>query len=550
MKASKYFIIILVLSLLPLLVLFSSSLLPHTHDGPVHLARMAAWIKAFDSGHIPPRWAGGLNYGFGSPVMIFMYPWPYLLGGLFLKLGLSLVASFKLVLAFSFLFSGLFMFLFARELFEDEKKAFLVALLYQFASFRFVEILVRGALGEVWTYSFIPLVFWGILKIIKKDYLNGFLLASLGTGLLILAHNSISLSFFGLVVLFIFIFGRNLKDRVLSLLSLGLGLGLSSFYWLVALWERKYTYGDLFMKDLFREHFPSLKQLFWPNFTNSLAGQVKDIPMQIGFFPLLALIFGIVLFLRKKLSSDEKKIFYFVALVFLLVLFLMQPVSIPLWEKFSLLRQFQFSWRLLALFNFALALLGFSLLKIFKEKAILLPLGFLIVISSYFYWFPPGDFEEVDEMVLWNYPYSTTYFGEADTIWAAHPPDSYPEERVVIVGGQGEIAGLETSLNSQIFQVEAENEVGVLSNTLYFPGWRLFVDGKEETIQFQDQNYRGLITFPLKAGKYQVKLEFTRTKDRILAEMISFVSLSFWFGMLTIRTVQKTQLKFVRSKRS
>ena len=160
-------------------------------------------------------------------------------------------------------------------------------------------------------------------------------------------------------------------------------------------------------------------------------------------------------------------------------------------------------------------------------------LGFLIVISSYFYWFPPKGFKQIDEAALWNHPRSTTYFGEADTIWAAHPPGSYPEERVAIVGGQGKIVNLETSLDKQVFQVKAESKVGVLSHTLYFPGWRLFVDGREETIQFQDQNYRGLITFPLETGEHQVKIEFTRTKDRILAEMISFVSLSFWLGLLT-----------------
>jgi len=135
------------------------------------------------------------------------------------------------------------------------------------------------------------------------------------------------------------------------------------------------------------------------------------------------------------------------------------------------------------------------------------------------------------------------------TIWAAHPPDSYPEQRVTIVGGQGEIVDLEMSLDSQVFRVEAKNEVNVLSNTVYFPGWRLFVNGQKKTIQFQDQNYRGLITFPLEGGDHQVKLEFTRTKDRILAEMISFGSLSFWLGMLTIKTVQKNQLKSAHPKK-
>ena len=154
LKIANYRLLIFFLSLLPTLLIFQTSLLPHTHDGPVHLARMAAWHKAFLDGQFPPRWAADLNFGYGGAVLIFIYPWPYFLASLFLSSGLSLVLSFKLVLALSFLFSGVFMFLFARAFFDSEKKAFLIALLYQFASFRLVEIMIRGAFGEVWVYIY------------------------------------------------------------------------------------------------------------------------------------------------------------------------------------------------------------------------------------------------------------------------------------------------------------------------------------------------------------------------------------------------------------
>jgi hypothetical protein len=398
--------------------------------------------------------------------------------------------------------------------------------------------MVRGSLGEVWVYAFASLVFWGVLKIIKGSYLGGFLLTALATGLLIVSHNSISLSFFVLTVWFILIFGHSYRDRFLSFLSLLLGLALSSFYWLVALLERKYTYGDLFMKDLFREHFPSLKQLFLPNITNDPSGQVKDIAVQIGLFLLLALFFGLFLWLQKKLIKDEKRMIVFAVSVLAAVLFLMQPVSIPLWERFSLLRQFQFSWRLLALLNFSLALTGFALLKVFKGKIFFWLLSFLIIISSYFYWFPKEGFEKVNENDFWNYPKSTTYFGEADTIWAAHLPENYPVYRVEVVGGQGEIENLRIENGQQVFEIKAETDIHVLSNTLYFPGWRLFVDGKQKPIQFQDQSYRGLITFSLDPGDHLIKIEFTRTKIRILTELISFASFAFWLGMLMIRLIQ------------
>lgn len=533
-KKNKFFYLIFLLSLLPALVIFRSSLMLHTHDGPVHLARMAAWFQAAEDNQWPPRWASGLDYGYGTPILIFTYPWPYFLSYLFLKAGLGLVFTYKLVLWLSFLFSGPLMFLAGRELLTDERKAFLVALFYQFHGFRLIEILIRGAFGEVWTYAFLPLALWGIAKIFKKDYRQGFFLTVLGTALLILTHNSISLVFFSALLFLTLLAAPNWSSRVIAWFAAGWGLMLASWYWLPALLERKYTYGDLFMKDLYLEHFPSLKQLFLPNFLNQAWGQVHDISVQVGLLPLLSLALAGWLVWQKKLALFEKRLAIFSWLLFLICLVLMQEISIPLWQRIPMLRQFQFSWRFLALVVLATSLaavIAYNRPRSGATNPLRGRIGFywLIVIAVFLtslpFWRTLG-FDEINEPDYWHYPLNTTYFGEADTIWAASPPAQYPKEYVEIVDGEGEIANLERSSTSHRFVLKNSTAVNVLDRTHFFPGWRVYVDGVEQAIQFQDQNYRGLITFRVSAGEHQIAVRFTRTKIHQISEMISLGALA------------------------
>lgn len=544
-KSVKYLWLTLFLSLLPMLIILLPSSLLHTHDGLVHLPRMAAWFKALKDGQFPPRWAGDLNYGYGMPVLIFMYPWPYFLSAIFLSLGLGLVWSFKLVISLGFLLSGIFMFVFSQHFFKDERKALLITVLYQFASFHLIEIIARGAFGETWTYAFVPLAMLGLIKIFTPHSkgarfvgkkISGFLTAALATGLLILTHNSISLSFFGVLVLFVFVFGKNLINYLWGLASLGLGLGLAAFYWLPALWERKYTYGDLFMKGMYLEHFPTFKQFFLPNLFNQDFGRLHNIPVQIGLFHFLSLVLAIFFLIKKKLGKTEKKTVVFSLIIFLTALFLMQPISVPLWEKLALLRQFQFSWRLLSLMVLATALTGFSLLKgvLIKGRVFWLLIG-LIVCLSLSYWLPPEGFDQINEADYWHFPLTTTYFGETDVIWSAGPASEYPEKRVEIIGGEGIVKVLEKKSTTHKLQVSAETAVNIVDRTQFFPGWRVFVsardgpasDWEEIPIQFQDPNQRGLITFAVPPGEHQVLVSFGRTKDRTIAEGISLASLAF-----------------------
>ncbi|MBI2614065.1 MAG: hypothetical protein HYW62_04825 [Candidatus Levybacteria bacterium] len=529
MRFFRYYLLVLILSCLPFIGIFLTSLLPHTHDGLVHLARIGAYFKALSDGQIPVRWAGDLNYGYGMPLFNFMYHVPYIISSFFVFLGAGLVSAFKIALVLSFILSGIFMFGFSLSFFKDIKKAFLVTLFYQFFPFRLVEILIRGSFGEVYAYAFFPLVLWGIVLLSKKVNFKNISVTSLGTALLILSHNALSLVFFSICIIFILFFAGKPKNYIYPFFALFLGLLLAAFYWIPAIFEHNYTYGDLFMKDLYTTHFPPIQNFFIPNFLNNSVLQTGGISIQIGLFHTLVFALGIFALFSKKIAKFDKRLTIFCLCIFAGALFIMQPISIFLWEKISLLRQFQFSWRLLSVIGFATSLMAISIFYFgfFKKKIIYFSLLFLLIFSTFYYWKPVLGWDKIDEKYYWNFPLTTTYFGETDLIWSEGPAKKYPLHRVEVIDGKGVVSQLVKKSNILTFKTDNETPIKVVTHIQYFPGWRAFVDDKQVSIEFQYGIYRGHIVFEIPIGQHEVKLSFGESRIRFIADMLTVIGFVF-----------------------
>ncbi len=511
--------------------MFATSAMPHTHDGPVHLARLGAYVKALEDGQIVPRWAGTLNYGYGTPLFIFIYQLPYAIASAFVLLGFGLVMSFKLLLATSFLLSGVFMYLFAKAFFKNDRTAFVVALFYQFAPFRFVELFIRGSIGEIYTYTFTPLVLYGIIKTIENPSYQTVLLLVIATALLVLSHNSISLVFFAVCLLFLLFMHRSIKNSLLAFSGLLGGLALSAFYWMPALLEHKYTYGDLFMKEVFRKHFPPLVNFFLPNLNNTGALQTGGVPVQFGLFHEIAIALALWAILKNKgIPTNLKKITIFSLTLIFVTLFFMQPISTVFWEKVTLLRQFQFPWRLLATIVLASSLLSAYYVSFLKKWTNVGILMVLVVLTSVYYWNPPLGVDRIDEQHYWDYPLNATYYGEADVIWAAGPAPDYPKERIQVVAGNAQITDLSIKSNRHSYNTTVNADATVVDHTLYFPGWRVYVDGVKTPVEFQNQLFRGLLTYQIPKGMHSVKVIFEESKVRTVADAISIVFLVALIG--------------------
>lgn len=107
-------------------------------------------------------------------------------------------------------------------------------------------------------------------------------------------------------------------------------------------------------------------------------------------------------------------------------------------------------------------------------------------------------------------------------------PSSYPikESKVEIIEGEGKITNLQVKNSSRTYEIQAQEPgVRMVDNTFFFPGWRVYVDGQVTNIEYQDPNYRGIITYRVPYGNHQVKVVFENTKIRSYSQLISIVSL-------------------------
>ncbi len=205
MKKALPFLLLCIVSFLPLIALVHPGF-PVTHDGQDHVARIANFYQSLKEGNIIPRWAGSLNWGYGHPILMFLYPLPSYIASLFHTIGFSLVDSTKIVFGFAFIASALTMFIWMRAAFG--KKAGIVgALLYVFAPYRFVDLYVRGAIGEHVAFIFPPLIMYFLFKLsqpaLRKHVVTNTIGVAVSIALLILAHNAIAIMFMPIILVYL-----------------------------------------------------------------------------------------------------------------------------------------------------------------------------------------------------------------------------------------------------------------------------------------------------------------------------------------------------------
>lgn len=542
MKKGILITILLFLSLIPLGSLLHPGL-PITHDGQDHVARIANFYQNLQEGALIPRWAGNLNWGYGHPILMFLYPFPSYMASLIHSLGFSFVDSVKIFFGLGFILSGLAMYLWLKEWLSREG-AFVGAMLYMFAPYRFVDLYVRGAIGEHAAFIFPPLVLYFLFKLSKKQSYWHLFGGALSLAGLILAHNAISLMFLPIIFLYAaFLIWQSKRKKFLVLSSLFMvtfGFTLSAFFWMPALMEGKYTLRDIVTQGSVNDRFSSLSELFYGPWSYGGTGQLS---VQVGLLHWLLVFVSIplVFYLRKK---EEKNWIVLAALLvlFFFTLFLITPYSQLIWEKVSMLQKFQFPWRFLSLAVFLTAVIG-SLVseQVFKSKVIkssgliLIVFISLILFLNKDYWHAKGYLQKPESFYTGIYD-STTDTGESSPIWSVRFMEKRPEKPIKVIGGEAVIMEGKRSITAHNYDVVVSERAQIRENTLYFPGWKVLVDGQNTPIEYQDPNNRGLITFFIEKGKHAVLVSFEETKLRIIADVVSGIGL---FVLLILGILRK-----------
>lgn len=527
MSKRSLIIILVVISLLPLWDLLQRGL-PITHDGPDHVARIANFYQSFSEGNLVPRWGANLNWGYGHPVLMFLYPLPSYLASFFHFFGFSFVDSTKLVFATAFSASLIAMYLWASAQF-GLMPGFVTAVLYGFAPYRFVDLYVRGAIGEHVAFIFPPLILYGLLKLTKdrRSSLWG-IVTSLSTAGLILSHNAASLMFMPIIIFYlIYLFFFEAKRKVTYLAKTALylfeGFILSAFFWIPAFFEGKYTLRDIVTKGDFTDRFVPLA---WFISSPWNYGGGNDFTKALGFAQLGAILGGLIVLWKGK-NSKLKLLATAGLLVVLGSIFLMTGWSELIWAKITLLQKFQFPWRLLALAVFSGAFLGGATVSAFSGRIgrlVTVILTITALLTTVSMWHAKTYSLKSEEYYSGIYN-GTTDTGESSPIWSVRFMETRAKAPLEVISGEASLVTMFRSTTEHDYQVNVKAKSRLLENTLYFPGWKVLVDGKEVPIEFQDPNYRGLMTFDVYSGKHAIRVIFERTKLRTMAELTTIVGL-------------------------
>ena len=135
------------------------------------------------------------------------------------------------------------------------------------------------------------------------------------------------------------------------------------------------------------------------------------------------------------------------------------------------------------------------------------------------------NIEMKEDSFYLSYKGTTYYHGQASSIWTAGDFSSLPKEAYGIIGGVGKIKQIKRNSNVHEFSVDASTDLKIVDNTVYFPGWKVIVNGTKTPIQFQDPNYRGLITFNVPKGMRNIKVSFGESPVRVVSDYLSLVGL-------------------------
>lgn len=524
------------------------------HDIWHNVARFYHYTQALGDGQLLPAWISNLANGFGYPLFIFSYHLPWLIGAPFVLSGLDLFTTLKILYFLGFLTSGLTMYWYLFEIFKNRTAAIAGASIYLWAPYHFLSIYVSAAIGTVFVFAFLPILFLGIHYLNQKKISSGLTLLSLGVAAIVLSH----LMTFVLIVPFLGVWMLVSRDEITDwkplvyfILGVALGLLVCSYY-LLPMFKyldaiRAHDQGAGFA-EVYQNNFVTLKQLLYspwgygPIISNAKDGEIS---FQIGIAQWLGLMLSLVLVGLYKFKVKYPKLLLNLLLLFGLSIFLMIDPSKPLWALANRFVTLDYPFRLIILSVFSgSALVGWSLANLGKnqlkksylsffwnhklarkltEFAPLAALFAFLVVAVY------TNRNHIRVNMHTDFPLDVYVSAETTTntfheyLPKGGQPSYLNEDLPLLVTSSSHSAELKKQNSVELsFEAHLENE-GVVSIHQYdFVGQKLYLDGQQTTYT-KDEN--GLISFPLTKGDHQIKVRFEPTPVMIVGSYLSMLGL-------------------------
>jgi len=501
---------------------FFNSSWPVTHDGINHAIRIREYFREIKNGQFPVRWADTLDYQYGIPLFTYVYQGPYILSSIPMALSFDEVTSYKIVLFFGYIL-GIFG-IYAIYAKKNKFFACAAAILFGLTPYLFLDMFVRGALGEIIAIGCMPWVIYAMEN-------NKHSLAILSLWFIIISHN-----FLGVIFLCFLLMYLIWKSHITKALfrDIALSIGLSAFFIIPMMLENNYIASGLnngFSYE-YQNHFLYPFQLLYGKwgYGYSIPGPGDGMSFQIGITNLLIITgaFCSLFFIK------NKKNILFLLVIIVCSLFLTLTYSKFIWDTVPILQIIQFPWRLLFIPTLLCPLLFaewiLNIPKVTTTQKYIFTIVFITLAAintrNYRRATEYVSMETYQGKIIADEQKTTTVArNEVSPIWSPVPKS---QGNRVIDTKKGSTIPITIKPESVTFTIDSENQqITILKN--YFPGWKLtnITDSKNIPIQPDPD---GNITVSLPKGTYTYM--YGQTAIERYANIISIGSFFIFLGIL------------------
>lgn len=514
------------------------------HDD-LQVIRVYEMTKCLKDFQIPCRWVPDMGYRYGYPQFNFYGPLPYYIMSFINLLGVNLFDSVKIGFILPTILGNITMLLLGISLFGGVG-GIIATILYAYMPYRASDTYIRGAIGEVWAFVFLPLIILSIRNLIKNPTLKNSAILAISFACLIATHNVTTLIFTPLALVYVVFLVIHKNKTNLSHIFLDLKKYFFSFLWggvmagffmLPVLFEKKFAHTETMIGGYFdyRAHFVSLKQMFLTSFWGTGSSEIGPADDMSFFFSpvLLVLIFASLIFFVRKIS--KKKIseidFTFAIFIFLGLIssFMIHEKSSFVWSLVPTLEYLQFPWRFLLVANFFFILgIGylFNRLRLKENITIVVSIFLVSFLFSVSFFMPVMlkdlSIEEKMSGNFWDKQMTISIYDYLPTS-AQTPPTSpapvYPSSSTRYYS----ITNFRKGTNWYRFEYLSSEDSVITLNQLDYPGWQIKVDNK---IVSHNHNQDGLITFEVGSGKSTIFAKLNDTPVRLIGNVTSLVTIS------------------------
>ncbi len=572
----------------------SRASLPLETDAELHIYRLAELSRLVWAGEFYPRWSPNFYFGYGYPIFNYYAPLGYYLALPFELLpGVDAVGAVKAVFVLSALAGGLGMYGFGRENW-GRPAGWVATAVYVYAPYvLFIDPHARGVLAETVALGIFPLALWAFERLRRQVTAWRLFTAVLTMAALMLAHNLLAMVYAGILLAWLIWWLLRSTTHLpftihhspfTILFAYLLGIGLSTFFWIPVALERNAVnlntvVGEAGSHFDFRTHFLSLSELFAPSAWLDWGATEPVYLYNLGVAQWVLGGLGILFLLGRgwqfgRLSAEKRGAFWqahlhqplFFALAFTGLLFLMLPLSTPLWEAIPLLPFIQFPWRLLGPAVGMLAVLaGYAVneqLAMSNEQRG----GFVTHVG----WVVPGVAVGMALMAGWpltQVPPWPADFGDTSVARVAYletrgrwlgttstadfvpaTVDVVPERRGQLIGALFENESPDrinywsvesvgaTAVGEEISPLHFRYQINTPEDFIFrlylfaFPGWQARLDG--QVVETDVGRPDGFLVVPVPAGEHLLEVRFVNTPARWLGWGVTAVSLLLLLALM------------------